>query len=36
MFLTAAGSEKLVAVNDFLLSRAEADCEVVVQKCEEP
>lgn len=31
-----AGSEKLVAVNDFLLSRAEADCEVVVQKCEEP
>lgn len=36
MFLTAAGSPKLVAVNNFLLSRTEADCEVVAQKCEEP
>jgi len=34
--LLVAGYKKLVAVNSFLLGRVEADCEVVVQKCEEP
>lgn len=36
LLLTAGGYPRLVAVNNFLLSRTEADWEVVVQKCEEP